>query len=137
MEHRLGVVSFYIDGLHYNLGVKLLNDRFGVQVRGGCSCAGTYGHYLLHINQEVSHKITSKIDHGDLSEKPGWIRASIHPVMTNEDINYLTQAIREVSQNFETWGKDYVYDPHTNEFRHLHFQDHAQKFMIDQFNDID
>jgi selenocysteine lyase/cysteine desulfurase len=137
MEHRLGVLSFYIDGLHYNLGVKLLNDRFGIQVRGGCSCAGTYGHYLLHIDQEVSHKITSKIDHGDLSEKPGWIRASIHPVMTNDDIYYLTRAIREVSQNFQAWGKDYAYDPHTNEFKHLHFQDPAQKFMMDQFDDID
>ena len=47
--HKLGAISFYVDGIHYNLIVKLLNDRFGVQVRGGCSCAGTYGHYLLHV----------------------------------------------------------------------------------------
>ena len=53
-KKRLGVISFYIDNLHYNLGVKLLNDRFGIQVRGGCSCAGTYGHYLLHVSQELS-----------------------------------------------------------------------------------
>ena len=51
---RLGIVSFYIDGLHYNLGVRLLNDRYGIQVRGGCSCAGTYGHYLLRVSQELS-----------------------------------------------------------------------------------
>ena len=58
---RLGVISFYIDDLHYNLGVKLLNDRFGIQVRGGCSCAGTYGHYLLHVSREQSEVNTAKI----------------------------------------------------------------------------
>ena len=41
--------EFYIDNLHFNLGVKLLNDKFGIQTRGGCSCAGTYGHYLLNV----------------------------------------------------------------------------------------
>ncbi|MEL7340727.1 MAG: aminotransferase class V-fold PLP-dependent enzyme, partial [Bacteroidota bacterium] len=50
-RERLGILSFYIDGLHYNLATRLLNDRFGIQVRGGCSCAGTYGHYLLNISQ--------------------------------------------------------------------------------------
>lgn len=118
---RLAVVSFYIDGLHYNLGVKLLNDRFGIQTRGGCSCAGTYGHYLLHIPQEVSHKITEKIDHGDLSEKPGWIRMSIHPIMTNDEVHYIIRSLKEVAANFETWGKEYTYNPHTNEYCHNTF----------------
>jgi selenocysteine lyase/cysteine desulfurase len=54
-EDRLGVISFFIDNLHFNLGVKLLNDKFGIQTRGGCSCAGTYGHYLLHVDEEKSH----------------------------------------------------------------------------------
>ncbi|MBI4427591.1 MAG: aminotransferase class V-fold PLP-dependent enzyme, partial [Ignavibacteriales bacterium] len=40
LSHRIGIISFFIDGVHYNLVVKLLNDRFGIQVRGGCSCAG-------------------------------------------------------------------------------------------------
>jgi selenocysteine lyase/cysteine desulfurase len=49
-QDRLGVISFYVDDLHFNLGVKLLNDKFGIQTRGGCSCAGTYG-LLLHVDQ--------------------------------------------------------------------------------------
>ncbi len=79
IKDRLSVISFYIEGLHFNLGVKLLNDRFGIQTRGGCSCAGTYGHYLLHVDKKTSKKVTDEIDHGDLSHKPGWIRMSIHP----------------------------------------------------------
>src|SRR5262249_24777854 len=59
---RLGIISFYIDGLHYNLAVRLLNDRYGIQARGGCSCAGTYGHYLLHVTPEHSKSITERID---------------------------------------------------------------------------
>ena len=119
IEDRLGVVSFYIDDLHFNLGVKLLNDHFGIQFRGGCSCAGTYGHYLLNIPPEVSHKITDRIDLGDYSEKPGWIRLSIHPIMTNEEMHFIIDGIRQLSENYQTWQKDYRYDPHTNEYAHV------------------
>jgi len=78
---RLGVISFYIENIHHNLIVRLLNDRFGIQMRGGCSCAGTYGHYLLHVGWQVSKEITDLIEQGDLSRKPGWVRLSLHPTM--------------------------------------------------------
>ncbi len=113
---RLGIISFYIDDLHYNLGVRLLNDRFGIQVRGGCSCAGTYGHFLLHVDQETSDKITEAISLGDLSAKPGWIRLSIHPTMTDEEIQYLVEAVKALAENFAEWGKDYAYSRKTNEY---------------------
>ncbi|HMQ50349.1 MAG TPA: aminotransferase class V-fold PLP-dependent enzyme [Saprospiraceae bacterium] len=116
-QERLGVVSFYIDQLHYNLGVRLLNDRFGIQVRGGCSCAGTYGHYLLHVDRDYSHSITDKINQGDLTDKPGWIRLSIHPVMSNAEINYILDAIEALASQHQAWAADYTYDRHTNEFR--------------------
>ncbi len=115
-EDRLGVVSFYVDDLHYNLMVKLLNDRFGVQVRGGCSCAGTYGHYLLHMDPAQSHEITDRIDRGDLSLKPGWVRMSLHPTMTNAELDHTLGAIEAVARHHEAWGRDYTYNPHTNEF---------------------
>ncbi|WP_228851314.1 aminotransferase class V-fold PLP-dependent enzyme [Aegicerativicinus sediminis] len=113
---RLGVFSFYIDDLHYNLGVKLLNDRFGVQTRGGCSCAGTYGHYLLHVDYDTSHELTQEISIGELVRKPGWIRMSIHPTMTNEEIIYVCDSIEELAKNHENWAKEYSYDKVSNEF---------------------
>ena len=109
-KERLGVVSFFIDDLHYNLGVKMLNDRFGIQTRGGCSCAGTYGHYLLNVDKNRSNNIARKIDEGDYSEKPGWIRMSIHPTMTDAEINYLADSIVELACNFDEWSKDYSFD---------------------------
>ncbi len=117
-RERLGVISFYIDGLHYNLGVKLLNDRFGVQVRGGCSCAGTYGHYLLNVSEETSSNITETINQGDLSLKPGWIRMSVHPVMTDVEIRLIMDAVRQVAANHRQWAEDYDYLPGMNEFVH-------------------
>jgi len=116
VEKRLGAISFYIDGIHYNLLVKLLNDRFGVQVRGGCSCAGTYGHYLLHVTPNQSKEITDKIDHGDFSEKPGWVRMSIHPTMTDDELNLIIDALKQIVENIEEWKKDYTYDQHKNEY---------------------
>ena len=113
---RLGVYSFYIDGLHFNLAVQLLNDKYGIQVRGGCSCAGTYGHILLNVAQSESCRITESIDNGDLSLKPGWIRMSIHPTMTNEEIYFIMNAIKELSQNHREWSNDYSYNSSNNSF---------------------
>ena len=117
-KDRLGVFSFFIEDAHYNLVVKLLNDRFGIQTRGGCSCAGTYGHYLLHVDQLTSKAIEEKILEGCLMERPGWIRMSLHPTMTNNEIEFICDAIEEVSQNFKTWGEDYKYHAIKNEFIH-------------------
>ena len=47
---RHGIVSFYVRDLHYNLITKVLNDKYGIQVRGGCACAGTYGHILFDLD---------------------------------------------------------------------------------------
>jgi selenocysteine lyase/cysteine desulfurase len=117
-KNRLGVISFYIEQLHFNLGVKLLNDRFGIQTRGGCSCAGTYGHFLLHVDKETSHQLTDKITAGNLLDKPGWIRMSIHPTTTNDEVRYVCESIRAVAENFREWAKGYNYDKCSNEFLH-------------------
>jgi selenocysteine lyase/cysteine desulfurase len=115
---RLGIFSFYIEDVHFNLIVKLLNDHFGVQTRGGCSCAGTYGHFLLHVNQQISKSIEKKILEGCKIERPGWIRMSIHPTITNEEVLYVCESIKQVVENSEEWGKDYEYDAVKNEFIH-------------------
>ncbi|NRB83489.1 MAG: aminotransferase class V-fold PLP-dependent enzyme [Winogradskyella sp.] len=115
---RLGVISFYIDDLHYNLGVKLLNDRFGIQTRGGCSCAGTYGHFLLHVDQQMSRELTDEISLGELVRKPGWIRMSIHPTTTNEEVEFVCDSILALAQNHKDWAKDYDYSRFNNEFVH-------------------
>ena len=120
---RLGAISFYHNDIHYNLLVRLLSDRFGIQVRGGCACAGTYGHILLGVSKEESKRITRKIDKGDLSEKPGWVRLSIHPVMTNKEINYIINAIEEIVKNHKIWAEDYNYNPANNEFYHKTFNE--------------
>lgn len=118
VRDRLGVFSFIIEDAHYNLIVKLLNDKFGVQVRGGCSCAGTYGHFLFEISQEKSQSIRNTIEHGDLSQKPGWVRMSIHPTMSTEEVLYIMNAIRETAKNHTVWKEDYDYDPKKNGFIH-------------------
>lgn len=128
-EDRLGVISFYIDDLHFNLGVKLLNDRFGIQTRGGCSCAGTYGHYLLHVDQEQSHYLTDKITSGDLIEKPGWIRMSIHPTTTSAEIEYVCNSIKALAEHHAAWAKDYKYNKCSNEFVHKNAL-HKEKEMV-------
>lgn len=132
VEDRLGAISFYVDNIHYNLIVKLLNDRYGIQVRGGCSCAGTYGHYLLHVTPQMSKHITQKINHGDLSEKPGWVRMSIHPTMTEDEITFIIEAVNELVKNIKAWQQDYEYDPRQNEFYHKN--GYSKESIFNMFN---
>jgi len=118
-EDRLGIFSFYIEDVHFNLVVKLLNDRFGIQTRGGCSCAGTYGHFLLHIDNKTSHEIEMQIKEGKLLERPGWVRMSIHPTLTNKEIEYVCDSIKAVAENHQEWGKDYQYVSKINDYVHI------------------
>lgn len=120
-KDRIGVISFYIDNLHHNLIIRLLNDRYGIQVRGGCSCAGTYGHYLLNVTKFQSKSITEQINSGNLSLKPGWARLSLHPTMRDSELEYIIDAIGELVKNADDWKDDYDYSSSTNEFVHKTF----------------
>jgi selenocysteine lyase/cysteine desulfurase len=133
IEDRLGIISFYLEGIHYNLVVKILNDRFGIQVRGGCDCAGTYGHYLLHVDPQLSDDITNRIDHGDLSSKPGWVRLSLHPTTTDDEVAYILDALRSLRKNIGKREKDYKYNVHNNEFSHKRFMDATKKTIQQWF----
>ena len=118
IEDRLGVISFYVENVHYNLIVKLLNDRYGIQTRGGCSCAGTYGHYLLRVDREHSKRITDQINEGFLANKPGWVRLSLHPTMTDAELDFVLDALAEIVVHVEEWAEDYEYSAATNEYTH-------------------
>ena len=107
LQYRFGVFSILIGNLPHELAVKMLNDRFGIQTRGGCSCAGTYGHYLLQIDHQKSDEIIGRLEEGTCESKPGWVRFSIHPTTTNDEIKFLCDSIISLSENSKDWEKDY------------------------------
>jgi selenocysteine lyase/cysteine desulfurase len=115
-KNRLGIISFIVSGAQYNLFVKILNDRFGIQTRGGCSCAGIYGHKLLHIDEIRSYEMLAQIRSGNMLCKPGWIRLSVHPIMTNEEIDFIMDAIELTASHYQKWMENYIYDPESNEY---------------------
>ena len=118
VRDRLGVISFYVEGIHYNLLVRLLNDKYGIQTRGGCACAGTYGHFLLEVSYEQSEEITNMINLGDLSEKPGWVRWSLHPTMTDAEVDLMIEALNDIVTNIDTYREDYEHVMRKNDFQH-------------------
>ncbi|MBZ4033375.1 aminotransferase class V-fold PLP-dependent enzyme [Flavobacterium sp. 17A] len=113
---RIGCVSFVIEDIHYNLIVRLLNDRFGIQVRGGWSCASTYAHYLFNIDEKRSKAITNELLEKNQTNKPGWVRLSLHPITTDEELLFICNAIQQVALHYKKWQKEYEYNPATNEF---------------------
>ncbi|CAL2077973.1 Cysteine desulfurase [Tenacibaculum sp. 190524A02b] len=132
-KQRLSIFSFYFQEYHFNLVVKLLNDRFGIQTRGGCSCAGTYGHYLLNVDQYSSHKIQDQIIEGCSMDKPGWIRLSMHPTITNEEVSYICDSLKELAENIENWSKDYHYDLSKDDYVHNTVEPVEKKLVSDWF----
>ena len=133
-KKRLGVIAFIVKGAHHNLIVKMLNDRFGVQTRGGCSCAGTYGHLLLHVSKARSYEILRSIRSGDLWCKPGWVRLSVHPTMTNAEIDFIMNAIEWTAMHFREWMKDYIYNAECNEYYFKRINTEEQRTIEDWFN---
>lgn len=118
IRERIGVFSLCIDNLHHNLVVKILNDRYGIQARGGCSCAGTYGHFLLEMDKEFSEGMIQKIKSGEHTDKPGWIRISLHPLMSDDEARTIIEALLEINTHHKEWQEEYMYDVRSNQFSH-------------------
>ncbi|WP_410745945.1 aminotransferase class V-fold PLP-dependent enzyme [Flavobacterium pectinovorum] len=132
-SERIGCVSFTIENIHYNLIVRLLNDRFGIQVRGGWSCASTYAHYLFGFDEEKSKMMTSELLQKNLSNKPGWVRLSLHPTMATEELLFICEAIQQVAFHYEEWQKAYLYNPSTNEFENVLIEETIEEEVKEWF----
>jgi selenocysteine lyase/cysteine desulfurase len=119
---RLSIVSFVVHHrgryLHHNFVVALLNDLFGIQSRGGCSCAGPYGHRLLGIDIDRSHEFEREIARGCEGIKPGWVRVNFNYFISEAVFQYLLAAVHLVAdQGWKLLG-DYRFDPARGLWRH-------------------
>jgi selenocysteine lyase/cysteine desulfurase len=119
---RLSIVSLRIRHggryLHHNYVVALLNDLFGIQARGGCSCAGPYGHRLLAIGAARSHAFRAEIGHGCEGIKPGWTRINFNYFISGTAAGYLIDAVDLTATLGYRLLTDYRFDPHTGLWRH-------------------
>jgi selenocysteine lyase/cysteine desulfurase len=120
---RLSIVSFVVRSpsrrfLHHNYVVALLNDLFGVQARGGCSCAGPYGHRLLGIDIDRSHEFEREITGGCEGIKPGWVRVNFNYFLSDTVADYLVDAVRMVAHDGWRLLGDYRFDTTTGLWRH-------------------
>ncbi|MBE7325703.1 aminotransferase class V-fold PLP-dependent enzyme [Nocardioides sp. Y6] len=120
---RLSIVSFVVRSpsgrhLHHNYVVALLNDLFGIQARGGCSCAGPYGHRLLGIDLERSAEFDREISGGCEGIKPGWVRVNFNYFISDAVADYLVEAVRLVAREGWRLLGDYLFDPATGLWRH-------------------
>lgn len=120
---RLSIVSFVVRSptgsyLHHNFVVAVLNDLFGIQSRGGCSCAGPYGHRLLGIDLERSHEFEREITGGCEGIKPGWVRVNFNYFLSDAVADYVVEAVRLVARDGWRLLGDYRFDPATGHWRH-------------------
>ena len=120
---RLSIVSFTIHTpsgkyLHHNAAVAMLNDLFGIQSRGGCSCAGPYGHRLLGINIEESHEFSREVATGCEGIKPGWIRINFNYFISEAVFSYIVAAVNLIAEHGWRLLPDYEFNPASGLWRH-------------------
>jgi len=119
---RLSIVSFRIrhgeQYLHHNFAVAVLNDLFGIQARGGCSCAGPYGHRLLAIGAARSHALREEVGHGCDGIKPGWARVNLNYFISAAQADYIAAAVELIAADGYRLLPDYRFDPQTGLWRH-------------------
>ena len=119
---RLPIVSFRVRSggrhLHHELVVALLNDLFGIQARGGCSCAGPYGHRLLGIGRERSRGLSEQAATGYQGIKPGWVRLSFNYFVSDRVADYLIEAVDLVATSGHRLLGEYRFDPRSGQWRH-------------------
>ena len=100
---RLSIVSVMIRRgsryLHHDFVVALLNDLFGIQARGGCSCAGPYGHRLLGIDAETSRRFDDVVGAGCEILKPGWVRVNFNYFIAESVFGYIVDAVDWIAGN--------------------------------------
>jgi selenocysteine lyase/cysteine desulfurase len=122
-DKRISIVSFNIRSpggkyLHPKFITTLLNDLFGIQSRAGCSCAGPYGHRLLHIDHETSEDYRKVIHQGYCGIKPGWCRISLHYVMDDLEADFILDAIDFIAENGHLFLADYHFNMQTGAWTH-------------------
>jgi selenocysteine lyase/cysteine desulfurase len=122
LADRLSIVSFVVRNrgryLHHNFVVAVLNDLFGIQSRGGCSCAGPYGHRLLGIDLETSHEFEREIARGCEGIKPGWVRVNFNYFISEAVFEFILEAVDLVARDGWRLLPDYAFDPVTGMWRH-------------------
>lgn len=118
---RLSITAFRIRTelgyLHHGFVTAVLNDVFGVQVRGGCSCAGPYGHELLGIDKLESNRIQLALKQGEKLVKPGWVRFNLNYFLDDKEAHFILDAIDFVAQHGITLLPFYAYDQSTDLWR--------------------
>ena len=120
---RLSIVSFVVRHpggryLHHNYVVALLNDLFGIQSRGGCSCAGPYGHRLLGIDLTTSREFEREIGRGCEGVKPGWVRVNFNYFISEQTFRYILEAVELVASEGWRLLNEYRFDPMTGLWTH-------------------
>lgn len=119
---RLSIVSFLVHHkkryLHHNFVVALLNDLFGIQARGGCSCAGPYGHRLLGIDLTTSKEFEQEILRGCEGIKPGWVRVNFNYFIDDVVFEYILEAVKLIADEGWKLVPYYKFEPETGLWYH-------------------
>lgn len=121
--HRIPIFSFIVTDdkgmpVPHNFFTRALSDLYGIQARGGCACAGPYGHHLLNIDQHQSERVRNQIKQGDVLAKPGWVRLNFSYLFDDQKSQFIIDKVDELANSAGTYLDQYKLDPKSGIFCH-------------------
>ncbi|SFQ19743.1 aminotransferase class V-fold PLP-dependent enzyme [Tranquillimonas alkanivorans] len=120
-ENALPIFSFRVRNntggfIHHQLFSRMLSDIHGIQVRGGCACAGPYAHTLLCLNQQQSEDLLRRLSEGEELEKPGWVRLNLSYLLSDEQADRILDAVTRLASQADRWAACYRGEARTARF---------------------
>lgn len=96
--------------LHPNFVCSLLSDLFGIQSRAGCQCAAMYGQKVLGIDLHLSREYKDALMSGQELLRMGFTRVNFNYFFSDEDIDYILDAIEFVCEFGWLFLPHYTFD---------------------------
>lgn len=114
--NRLPIFSFRVRNgkggfVHQQLVTRMLSDRYGIQARGGCACAGPYVHRLLDIDAAQSEQMRQAILDGREIEKPGFVRLNFSVLLSDAKADFILESVLALSAEATRFEDRYGFDP--------------------------
>lgn len=133
---RAASISFNVRGMDHGLVAAILNDYHNIAVRNECFCAHPYVKEMIIDELKFSRiEIESMDIDANFKVKAGMVRASFGIYSTDEDVNALVDALKDIVSKQDKYTKLYQLDD-TRTYIHKTFKpDTKELFSVETFID--
>jgi selenocysteine lyase/cysteine desulfurase len=100
---RVGLLTFNLRGVPYDLLAAVLSAEHGIGIRHGCFCAHPLMMRLLRVSDAEANRLVETTRAGNHERLPGAARMSLGLGSTKDDIDACADALRAIAADGPRW----------------------------------